>query len=214
MVDTGIVMPLYKQDIGYLQAAISSVLAQSYRGFRFIIVIDGAPEMVGPALYAAMGDPRVQLVTLPQNQGVSHALNRGFDELFKDPGIKYVTWVSSDNVYNASFIERLRQELKQGPDSLGLVFSTFRQVDAYGNPLYDEQHQQALIRYQSQPHHELLNASIVGVSFMYKSKYALQIGGYRLQPVEDYDYWYAADRDVQYEIHPGDPDGLPGEFHI
>lgn len=73
MVDTGIVMPLYKQDIGYLQAAISSVLAQSYRGFRFIIVIDGAPEMVGPALYAAMGDPRVQLVTLPQNQGVSHA---------------------------------------------------------------------------------------------------------------------------------------------
>ncbi|MGG4217646.1 glycosyltransferase family 2 protein [Paenibacillus jamilae] len=189
MVDTGIVMPLYKQDIGYLQAAISSVLAQSYRAFRFIIVIDGAPEMVEPALHAAMGDPRVQLVTLPQNQGVSHALNRGFDELFKDPTIKYVTWVSSDNVYHSSFIERLRLELVQGPDSLGLVFSTFRQIDAAGNPLYDEQHQQALIRYQSQPHHELLNASIVGVSFMYKSQYARLIGGYRLQPVEDYDYW-------------------------
>lgn len=101
----------------------------------------------------------------------------------------YVTWVSSDNVYNSSFIERLRWELEQGPDSLGLVFSTFRQIDAAGNPLYDEQHQQALIRYQSQPDHELLNASIVGVSFMYKSQYARQIGSYRLQPVEDYDYW-------------------------
>ncbi|MGN9169692.1 glycosyltransferase family 2 protein [Paenibacillus jamilae] len=189
MVDTGIVMPLYKQDIGYLQAAISSVLAQSYRAFRFIIVIDGAPEMIEPALHAAMGDPRVQLVTLPQNQGVSHALNRGFDELFKDPAIKYVTWVSSDNVYHSSFIERLRCELEQGPDSLGLVYSTFRQIDAAGNSLYDEQHQQALIRYQSQPHHELLNASIVGVSFMYKSQYARLIDGYRLQPVEDYDYW-------------------------
>ncbi len=55
MVDTGVVMPLYKQDIGYLQAAISSVLAQSYGAFRFIIVIDGAPEMVGPAFHAAGG---------------------------------------------------------------------------------------------------------------------------------------------------------------
>ncbi|MGZ0042718.1 glycosyltransferase family 2 protein [Paenibacillus ottowii] len=189
MVDTGIVMPLYKQDIGYLQAAISSVLAQSYRAFRFIIVIDGAPEMIQPALHAAMGDSRVQLVTLPQNQGVAHALNRGFGELFKDPLIQYVTWVSSDNVYHSTFIERLRWELEQGPDSLGLVFSTFRQVDGAGNPLYDEQHQQALIRYQSQPPHELLNASIVGVSFMYKSQYARLIDGYRLQPVEDYDYW-------------------------
>ncbi|WP_404519574.1 MULTISPECIES: glycosyltransferase family 2 protein [unclassified Paenibacillus] len=189
MVDTGVVMPLYKQDIGYLQAAISSVLAQSYGAFRFIIVIDGAPEMVGPAFHAAGGDPRVQLIILPENKGVPHALNRGFDKLFEDPAITYVTWVSSDNVYNSFFIERLRRELEQGPDSLGLVFSTFRQVDAGGNPLYDEQHQQALIRYQSQPHHELLNASIVGVSFMYKSQYARQIGGYRLQPVEDYDYW-------------------------
>ncbi|MGM1021839.1 MAG: glycosyltransferase family 2 protein [Bacillota bacterium] len=189
MVDTGIVMPLYKQDIGYLQAAISSVLAQSYREFRFIIVIDGAPEMVGPALNAAMGDPRVQLVTLPENKGVSSALNRGFDELFQDPAITYVTWVSSDNVYYPGFIERLRRELEHGPDSLGLVFSAFRQIDASGSPLYDEQHQQALIRYQSQSHEELLNASIVGVSFMYKSKYARLIGGYRLPPVEDYDYW-------------------------
>ncbi|MET3208413.1 UNVERIFIED_CONTAM: GT2 family glycosyltransferase [Paenibacillus sp. PvR008] len=189
MVDTGIVMPLYKQDIGYLQAAISTVLAQSYREFRLIIVIDGAPEMVGPALHAAGGDPRVQLITLPENKGVSSALNRGFDELFQDPAITYVTWVSSDNVYYPGFIERMRRELEHGPDSLGLVFSTFRQIDASGSPLYDEQHQQALIRYQSQSHEELLNASIVGVSFMYKSKYARRIGGYRLQPVEDYDYW-------------------------
>ncbi|WP_431087125.1 glycosyltransferase family 2 protein [Paenibacillus sp. 8b26] len=189
MVDTGIVMPLYKQEFGYLQAAISSVLAQSYREFRLIIVIDGAPEMVGPALHAAGGDPRVQLITLPENKGVSSALNRGFDELFQDPAITYVTWVSSDNVYYPGFIERLRRELEHGPDSLGLVFSTFRQIDAAGSPLYDEQHQQALIWYQSQSHEELLNASIVGVSFMYKSKYARRIGGYRLQPVEDYDYW-------------------------
>jgi hypothetical protein len=60
-------------------------------------------------------------------------------------------------------VERLLRELEQGPDPLGLVFSTFRHVDASGNSVYDEKHQQALIRYQSQSHQELLNASIVGV---------------------------------------------------
>lgn len=42
VVDTGIVMPVYYQKPEHIQA----VLEQSYAAFRFIIVIDGAPEML------------------------------------------------------------------------------------------------------------------------------------------------------------------------
>lgn len=189
MTDTGIVMPLYKQDPGYLHAALASVLTQTYGDFRLIVVIDGAPEMRELVNQTAGHDNRVHVISLPENKGVAHALNRGFKALFADTAIEYVTWVSSDNVYYPRYIERLRYELVQGPEPLGLVFSTFREIDSAGIPMYDRLHQEALIRYQSQPPEELLNASIVGVSFMYKSRYARVIGGYRMQPVEDYDYW-------------------------
>lgn len=45
MPDVGIVMPVYKQRPSYLRAAIQSILNQSYSNFRFVIVIDGAPEV-------------------------------------------------------------------------------------------------------------------------------------------------------------------------
>jgi glycosyltransferase involved in cell wall biosynthesis len=100
MADVGIVMPVYRQNLDHLRIALRSVLGQSYRNYRFVIVGDGAPEDVVRTLYEeTAGDARVQIVLKPVNEGVAAALNLGFDMLMSDPAIEYLTWVSSDNFY-------------------------------------------------------------------------------------------------------------------
>lgn len=190
LVDLGIVMPLYKQKPEFLKAALHSVLNQTIQQFKMVIVIDGAPEME-PLVQSLVGnDSRVNTVSYAINQGVPHALNTGFAELFKDRRIQFLTWVSSDNIYGPHFLEVLRAALLKGPEELGLVYSSFQSIDNDNKPLNDEVALSALRKYQGKPKEALLDSSIVGVSFMYKSCYAKKVpGGYSLAPVEDYDYW-------------------------
>ncbi|MFE6797814.1 glycosyltransferase family 2 protein [Paenibacillus chitinolyticus] len=190
MSDVGIVMPVYLQKPSYLQEAIETILNQTYADFRFIIVIDGVSEQMGPQIRQLTArDKRVEILENKRNVGVSASLNRGFKRLFKDPRIRYVTWVSSDNRTHPYFIELLRHELAHAPEEVGLVYSCFREIDADGLPLRDEAFQEEFRRYQNKPKEELLDVSIVGVSFMYKSRYARKIDGYHMEPVEDYEYW-------------------------
>lgn len=190
LVDLGIVMPVYKQKPEFLKAALDSVLNQTFTEFKLIIVIDGAPEMEPLARSLIGQDPRAHIISYEVNQGVPHALNTGFAELFKEEQIKYFTWVSSDNVYRPPFLEILRSALIRGPEELGLVYSSFQSIDNNSMPLKDELALGALRKFQAKPKEALLDSSIIGVSFMYKAEYAKKvIGGYSLAPVEDYDYW-------------------------
>lgn len=190
VVDLGIVMPVYKQKPEFLEAALQSVLNQTFQQFKFIIVIDGAPEME-PFIRSIVGDDhRVNIISYENNQGVPHALNTGFAELFKDKHIEYLTWVSSDNIYRPLFSEILYKAIKKGPDELGIVYSSFQSIDNHNQPLHDEHALAALRNFQGKPKEALLDSSIIGVSFMYKAKYAKMVaGGYSLAPIEDYDYW-------------------------
>lgn len=189
MTDVGVVMPVYIQNPGFLQLAIQSMLAQTYTDFRLILVIDGAPSMERLAREYAGNDPRVTLVSYPCNKGVAHALNTGFELLYADPAIDYLTWVSSDNEYLADFLGTLRLALAQGPESLGVAYSSFYSIDNAGKPIYDAEQLAEQRKGQAASKEKLLDSSIIGVSFMYKSCYARKISGYGLEPVEDYDYW-------------------------
>ncbi len=189
VVDTGIVMPVYYQKPEHLQQSIQAVLEQSYAAFRFIIVIDGAPEMLEQVLHHTAKDSRVEIIANPENLGVAGALNTGFGSLLIDPDIRYLTWVSSDNVYDPEFLETLRRALRHSPKETGLVYSSFRSIDDDGKQLKSEADLALLREFQSQPIETILDSSLIGVSFMYKKEYALRIGGYRYAPIEDYDFW-------------------------
>lgn len=187
--DVGVVMPVYKQDPAYLELALRSILEQSYKDYHFVIVSDGAPiETVKVIKNITSGDPRIRLVIKNKNEGVAKALNTGFDVLMGMEEVKYLTWVSSDNIYYPTFIEKLRYVLETSPDNIGLSYSCFRHIDANGGflrkPPIDE-----FLKYQDQPKENLLDNCFIGVSFMYKKKCAAMIDGYKLEPVEDYEYW-------------------------
>lgn len=187
--DVGIVMPVYKQDPEYLELALRSILEQSYRNYLFVIVSDGAPpDTVAVIKEVTKYDKRVHLILKEKNEGVAKTLNVGFEYLMKIRRVKYLTWVSSDNIYYRSFIEKLREALVISPNPAGLSFSRFIHVDHQRVPLSEPQYKE-FYKYQNQPKENLLDVCFIGVSFMYKKQVAAKIGGYRLEPIEDYDYW-------------------------
>lgn len=189
MKDVGIVMPVFKQDPNYLELAIKSILKQSYQNFHFVIVSDGAPsETIEVIKDLIDGDSRVNFVRKELNEGVAKTLNVGFSILMNIKEVKYFTWVSSDNIYYHTFIQKLRDALENAQPEVGLSYSSFRHIDQNGHFLKEPQLEE-FYQYQNQKKEKLLDFCFIGTSFMYKKQIASKISGYRLEPVEDYDYW-------------------------
>jgi glycosyltransferase involved in cell wall biosynthesis len=71
-----VLMAVYNTPAHYLDAAVSSILEQSYRDFEFIIVNDGSNSATCKLLQAwADRDRRIRLHDLPANVGLTKALN-------------------------------------------------------------------------------------------------------------------------------------------
>ena len=56
----------------YLRAAIDSILAQTYRAFRLLIVDDASSDNT-PDIIRSYDDPRIDCVALPRNVGQTAA---------------------------------------------------------------------------------------------------------------------------------------------
>jgi len=191
MNDVGLVMPIYNQEPELLQIALNSILRQTYKEVQYVVVIDGANSQTRKSVHEILqSNPEadVKVIDKPKNEGVSKALNTGFEYLFGQDDIQYFTWASSDNFYFDCFIEKLREDLVHSPDNVGLVYSSFRHVDTAGNHILNND-LLAFRKFQEKPKEKLLDYCYVGTSFMYKKKYAKMIDGYFMEPVEDYEYW-------------------------
>ncbi|MFD1677440.1 glycosyltransferase [Alicyclobacillus fodiniaquatilis] len=187
--DVGIVLPIYKQKRSYVRKAIHSILKQKYKYFKLVIVIDGAPKHIEKLVRREVKrDPRVRII-VQKNKGVAAALNRGFRSLSRRKHIRYLTWVSSDNIYYPDYLRKLRRKLRHSPAKVGLAYSTFKHIGTKGEAIYDKEVQTGFGIWQDQPVENLPTICFIGTSFMYKRRYADKIGPYRLEPVEDYDYW-------------------------
>ncbi|WP_250002319.1 bifunctional glycosyltransferase family 2 protein/CDP-glycerol:glycerophosphate glycerophosphotransferase [Actinoplanes sp. M2I2] len=103
-----IVLPVYKVQ-GYLRQCLDSLLSQSFDDFEVIAVDDRSPDHSGAILaeYAAR-DPRVRVVTAPENLGLGRARNLGLEHATGE----YVWFVDSDDWLSggslAAVAERLR----------------------------------------------------------------------------------------------------------
>ncbi|MCC5803537.1 glycosyltransferase [Rossellomorea vietnamensis] len=191
MKDVGMVMPVYNQLPRYLRAALGSILKhQTYDQFHLIIVLDGANEETKSIVYEFASDPRCTIIEKKKNEGISKALNTGFEYLFKLDEVKYVTWGSSDNLVYPDFFKKLRDKLVSSPSKVGLVYSAFDHINENGQIIFDKERQDDLREWQqTRIADDLLESSFIGTSFMYKKKYAKQIGGFNLDPVQTYDFW-------------------------
>ncbi len=88
----------------YLRTAIDSILAQTYRDFRFLIVDDASTDN-SREIAASYNDDRIQLVSLEENVGQTAALNIG---------LKHVTtpWVARMDADDYSAPARLEEQMR------------------------------------------------------------------------------------------------------
>ncbi|CAM4453570.1 glycosyltransferase [Paenibacillus tarimensis] len=223
MRDVGMVMPVYNQDPLYLTLAMNSVLRQSYPHFHLAVVIDGANEQTRNQVYQYRKDPRITIIDKPVNEGISQALNTGFNYLLGLKEVHYLTWGSSDNVLYTDFFMKLRQALVNAAPSVGLAYSSFHHMDEHGNVIHShEQHVKFRSWQQTRTLNDLMDSSFIGASFMYKKRYARLIDGYYLDPVQTYDYWlrltekcgitYIPEELMAYRFHS--PTSLSREIHL
>ncbi|MBM2618081.1 CDP-glycerol glycerophosphotransferase family protein [Actinoplanes sp. LDG1-06] len=107
-----IVLPVYKVQ-GYLRQCLDSLLSQSFADFEIVAVDDRSPDYSGAILaeYAAR-DPRVRVVTAPENLGLGRARNLGLEHAVGE----YVWFVDSDDWLS--------------PGSLAAVAARLRATDA------------------------------------------------------------------------------------
>jgi glycosyltransferase involved in cell wall biosynthesis len=105
-------MPTYN-GLPFLHLAIESVLAQTFSGWRLLVVDDGSSDGSAEAA-AEYGDPRVRVLRSERNQGQTAALNRGLREVETE-------WVARLDQDDVACPERLEQQLAYGADRPGTV---------------------------------------------------------------------------------------------
>jgi glycosyltransferase involved in cell wall biosynthesis len=72
-----VLMTVYNGE-AYLREAIDSILNQTYKDFKFLI-LDNASTDNSRDIIRSYNDPRIELVALPENIGQVPALNKGLD---------------------------------------------------------------------------------------------------------------------------------------
>jgi glycosyltransferase involved in cell wall biosynthesis len=132
----GVVIPAYNV-AEFLGAALRSLLAQSHRHWRCVVVDDGSTD--GTAAVAQSferEDDRIQLHR-QANAGAAAARNAGIRCL--SPGTDFVCFLDADDVLIEHALESLISALKKRPDAVG-SFGWADHIDTDGRPLNPGEH--------------------------------------------------------------------------
>ena len=127
-----VVIPLYNHE-RFIGDALRSVLAQTVRVDRIIVIDDGSTDQ-SAAVVRGFDDARIELVT-QENAGAHAALNRGVAMAAED--CEWIAILNSDDVFGPARLGRCLEFLKEHPE-LDLVCTRLRMIDDAGVPLPPE----------------------------------------------------------------------------
>ena len=100
-----VVMSVYRPESEQLRIAVRSILDQSFRDFEFVILDDGNPQNIKFELEEiSKWDKRIRLINLPENIGLTRALNIGI----KSARGEYIARMDSDDF---SFPNRFEMQI-------------------------------------------------------------------------------------------------------
>lgn len=126
-----VIIPVYNVQ-AYLDAAIQSVLRQTYEELEIILIDDGSTDASGTLCnaYAAL-DRRIRVIHTP-NEGLSKARNRGLDTATGS----YVFFLDSDDYLEPDAIEQLYCNLTA--HNADISVGSLRDVDENGTVIFDD----------------------------------------------------------------------------
>jgi GT2 family glycosyltransferase len=110
-----VLVPLYRTQPDHFDAMVRSVLAQTEPSLELVVVDDGSEDDQLTALLARVSaaDPRVRVVVLDHNQGISVASAAGLAAARGD----YIALLDHDDLLDPRALEVVREALERFPDA-------------------------------------------------------------------------------------------------
>jgi glycosyltransferase involved in cell wall biosynthesis len=122
-----IIIPVYNGS-NYLKESIESSLAQTYENIEVIVVNDGSTDCKKTEHLALSFGSKIKYFQ-KENGGVASALNYGIKEMTGE----YFSWLSHDDVYFPSKIERQIDYLNKTNDKQCILYGDFQIIDEDSN---------------------------------------------------------------------------------
>ncbi|MBI2828463.1 MAG: putative sugar O-methyltransferase [Acidobacteria bacterium] len=119
----------------YLREALDSLLTQTYRNFRLVLVDDASSDHTEAIAgeYAAR-DPRVRYVRHSERQGMVASWRHAFEEATAEASVRYFAWASDHDRWDPRWLETLVEAMEADPN-LVLAYPFTRRLDADGRLL-------------------------------------------------------------------------------
>lgn len=130
-----VIIPTYNSE-KYIAATLESVIGQTYCDLEVLIMNDGSRDRTAEIVQEyALRDPRIKLVNLVENRGVSAARNKGVEMASGE----WIAYLDSDDLWKPNkvekqlrFAEKLQERFSTRPD---LIFTGSGFIDEDGNEL-------------------------------------------------------------------------------
>lgn len=107
-----IIVPVYNVE-KYLHKCIESILKSSFTNFNLLLIDDGSTDKSGYICDTfAASDSRINVLH-KANGGVSSARNVALDYIINRNGIKWITFIDSDDFISTDFISNLFKPVKE-----------------------------------------------------------------------------------------------------
>ncbi len=125
-----VVTPAYNVE-PYISETISSVLAQTFTNFEYLIINDGSTDnTLAIANSFAAQDSRVRVIS-QTNRGGSGARNTGV----KDSQGEYISFIDGDDIWHPTKLMRQLQQIQSLPKEAGAVFCWSELIDENGQSI-------------------------------------------------------------------------------
>lgn len=125
-----VIIPTYNS-APYISEAIDSVLGQSYSDYEIIVIDDGSTDNTGELLNNYSHNPKVSVIRLDVNSGVSAARNAGLNIARGD----IIALLDADDIWLPEKLNKQVQALKEAPES-GWIYCNGSVVDQNLKKMY------------------------------------------------------------------------------
>lgn len=146
-----VLLPAYNA-APYIEAAIQSILDQTFKNFELMVIDDGSTDET-PELIQQFQDPRINYIRNPENLKFRATLNKGLDLIDS----KYIARMDADDIAMPERLERQFAFMESHPE-IGIVGTA---IEIFG--------QQELIKTLPESNHEIQALCLFAAPFAHPS---------------------------------------------
>lgn len=180
-----VIMPAYNVE-KYIEAAIRSVLSQTYQNWELLIVEDCSTDAtLAIAERLAGEDLRIKLLPNDENMGVA----RSRDRAVKICKGTYIAFLDSDDIWLPNKLEVQLKKMEE--TNADLVYTSYQIVDQQEQRIKDDYIVPASADYESLLRQNSVGCSTVLIRAELMKRYCFHVGFYH----EDYVLWLRIFRD-------------------